>query len=193
MPHSSDQGKPWMRREIWEALDGAPERFDEGGSRLAPRVLDIGAGAGAYADLLASTMPRRFLPHMTAVEIHEPYVERFGLLRKYDEVLLGDARTNDLPEADVVILGDVLEHMSFGDAKALWAKARAAATTAVFLSLPIVEWPQGAVDGNKHEAHLHSWTHASVQANLPGIVEWHLGEAIGAYRALPSRPAVGQP
>ena len=192
MPYSSNEGKDWLAERIWAALRGAPERADAEGNRLAPRVLDIGAGSGTYADLLVRTDTggARHYPHETAIEIYPRYVHQYRLRRKYDEVIIGDAREVGFPDSDVVILGDVLEHMSFGQAKEVWAKARAAATTAVFLSLPVVEWPQGAVNGNAHEAHVHTWSHTSVIAHLPGVAEWWVGPTIGVYRALPSVPGV---
>jgi hypothetical protein len=49
-----------------------------------------------------------------------------------------------MPTADVVVLGDVLEHLTYLDAVALRGRTRAAA----YLSLPIVAYPQGAVEGN---------------------------------------------
>lgn len=191
MPYSSVEGKTWLHEHIWAALAEAPLRFDvETGAPLAARLLDIGAGSGTYANLLKIEPCARKHLHLTAVEIHAPYVHGYGLRAKYDEVIIGDARTLVLPDSEVVILGDVLEHMSFGEARQLWHKARAAATTAVFLSLPIVEWPQGPVLGNEHEAHLHTWSDAGVRGNLPGIVEHWTGPTIGVYRALPSVPGV---
>lgn len=193
MPYSSDEGKDWLTQCIWGSLASAPIRLEEdrGQARqLPPRVLDIGAGSGTYADLIQRTggeRPRHRRPHLTAMEIHEPYVARFKLLEKYDEVIVGDARTNPLPQAEVVILGDVLEHMTLPEAVRLWEKARRAATAAVILSLPIVEWPQGAVDGNPHEAHLHTWTDELVREHLAGIVGAHLEEHVGVYWAQPLR------
>jgi hypothetical protein len=49
-----------------------------------------------------------------------------------------------MPTADVVVLGDVLEHLTYLDAVALRRGTRAAA----YLSLLIVAYPQGAVEGN---------------------------------------------
>lgn len=184
MPYSSDEGKAWMRTQILAALRAAPVRYHDG-DQLAPRLLDIGAGSGTYAGLLAQEMSPWLLPHMTAVEIHEPYVGRFGLRRLYDEVVVADARTVTFPRAEVVILGDVLEHVPLDDAIALWRKAREAATVAVFLSLPIVEWPQGESEGNPHEAHVETWDHDTVIGLLPGIRECWRGEQIGCYRAEP--------
>lgn len=190
MPYSSDEGKQWMVAQIWDVLHSVPPRIDPEGWPLAPRVLDIGAGSGTYADLLLEKdRGTRHYPHETAIEIHAPYVERFGLRRKYDEVIVGDARTVPFPVAEVVILGDVLEHMSFEDARAVWAKARAACTTAVFLSLPIIEWVQGESEGNAHEAHLETWMHERVMAELEGIRAFWLGMQIGCYRADPLRSA----
>jgi trans-aconitate methyltransferase len=168
MPYSSGQGKMWLLTRIRD---------------LQPRsILDIGAGSGTYWDLLGSYLPAcRF----TAVEVHEPYVAQFRLREKYNEVIIGDARSVELPEADVVILGDVLEHMRFGEAKALWTRCRQAAQTAVFLSLPIVEWPQGPVDGNEHEAHVHHWSYDAVIAHLEGIRDSHAYQAIGVFQAGP--------
>jgi len=172
MPWSSDEGKDWMRRHVVALNPGT--------------VLDVGCGAGAYADLLRPLLPEA---KFTAIEVHEPYIERFGLVAKYDRLIVGDVRDLEFGSEDVVIFGDVLEHLAVADAVAVWERARAAAWLGVFASLPIIEWPQGPVDGNRHEAHLHAWSHDQVLAILGGVEEWWCGSAIGAYFAKPSMAA----
>lgn len=167
MPWSSTEGKDWLVDRI---------------RALSPMsVLDIGPGAGIYATLLRPVLEPGAKFH--ALEIHEPYVERFGLRDLYDRVDIGDARDMKFPRLDVVILGDVIEHMTLDEAKVVWFKARAAAKQAVFLSLPIVEYPQGECEGNPHEAHLHTWDHDMVVRELDGIREWATFTQIGVYRA----------
>jgi Methyltransferase domain len=170
MPVSSREGKDWTVDRIC--------------AHRPASILDVGVGAGIYEEFLRPVLPdARFV----GVEVFEPYLERFDLPSRYDEVLVADVRNLDpLPAVDVVILGDVLEHLVHAEALTLWARARRAARTAVFLSLPIVEYPQGEVDGNQHEAHLHTWSHESVLAELDGIVCWYAPpwpHQVGAYEA----------
>lgn len=164
MPISSSEGKDWTRRKVRE---------------LAPRsLLDVGAGAGTYARLLAEERPAR----LVALEVFEPYVERYGLHELYDEVILGDARTTELPEADVVVLGDVAEHMSVEEAQDLWRRAAMAARRAVYMSIPIVHYPQGELEDNAHEVHVvDDWDHERVLAAFPGITDSFRGEVVGVY------------
>lgn len=164
MPISSTEGKPWTQSRI---------------AALGPvTVLDVGAGAGTYATLLAGSE----VTHLTAIEVFEPYLERYGLAELYDEVILGDARTTDLPVADVVILGDVAEHMTREEALDLWARAGAAARKAVYLSIPIVDYPQGALEHNDHEVHVvDDWDHEKVLAAFEGITDHWTGDVVGVY------------
>jgi hypothetical protein len=164
MPTSSTEGKSWTRERI---------------RALGPvSVLDVGAGAGTYAKLLAGLETTR----LTALEVFEPYVATYGLHDLYDEVVLGDARTTALPAADVVILGDVAEHMERVEALELWARAAAAARRAVYLSIPIVDYPQGALEHNHHEVHVvDDWDHEKVLAAFDGIGAHWTGEVVGVY------------
>jgi predicted TPR repeat methyltransferase len=171
MPYSSDEGKAWMLRQL---------------RATGPRsVVDIGVGSGTYGRMAALELDEP--PYLTGIEIHAPYVQQFGLHQWYDEVRVADVRLMPIPEADVVILGDVLEHMKTVDALAVWACARWAARVRVLLSLPIIEWPQDAVDGNEHERHVETWTHERVLAELEGIDEFEVGEQVGVYAARPAR------
>jgi len=164
MPISSTEGKAWTKSCI---------------RALGPvSVLDVGAGAGTYAKLLADVPTTR----LTALEVFEPYVEAYRLRELYDEVVLADARTTALPEADVVILGDVAEHMKLPEALDLWARAAIAARRAVYLSIPIVHYPQGALEHNQHEVHVvDDWDHEKVLAAFAGIGEHWTGEVVGVY------------
>ncbi|GAA2003856.1 methyltransferase domain-containing protein [Nakamurella flavida] len=170
MPQSSAEGKDWIR-----------ERIAELGREAPLTVLDIGPGVGTYAKLLRGPA----VDHLIGVEIYEPYVHTYRLREYYDEVIVGDAREVTFPAADVVILGDVAEHMSREDALALWAKAAAAARRAVYLSIPIVHYPQGEIEGNCHEVHVvDDWNHDTVRAAFTGIGEFWTGTEVGVYERL---------
>ncbi len=175
MPMSSAEGKDWTRDRI---LGLSPEPIT---------VLDIGPGVGTYAKLLAGPG----LSHITGVEIWEPYVHTYRLHQYYDEIILGDAREVDFPEVDVVVMGDVAEHMTEPEALDLWERATAAARLAIYLSIPIIHYPQGSIEDNPHEHHVvDDWNHERVLASFPGIGEWWLGTEVGVYERLTQVPAV---
>lgn len=169
MPYSSGEGKDWLTARLIE---------------LAPlTVLDVGVGAGTYATLMRPHLPSAW---WVGIEIHEPYVERFGLHDLYDQLIIADVRRlSELPAVDVVICGDVLEHMILEDACRVWRRCRAAARKAVFVAIPIVLYPQGGWEDNPYEAHLHTWSHSEVLHHLDGVRDWALGEEIGVYVADP--------
>lgn len=146
-------------------------------------MLDIGCGAGTYADLFAREFPNAY---RIGVEVWEPYVEQFDLGSKYDHLIIEDVRDMEpWPHADVVVLGDVLEHMPESDALDVWDEARRVAYRAVYLSIPIVRYPQGALEGNPHEIHVkEDWTHEEVLSTFPGINDSWTGSIIGVYEAL---------
>lgn len=169
MPTSSREGKRWIGPRIVDELPGT--------------VLDVGPGEGTYANIITffGMRPQAVLIGM---EVHQPYVEQYELEKLYDKIILADARTAPFPPVDVVILGDVIEHMSADDAQAVWVKSRQAARKAVFASIPLGVHPQGAVNGNEHERHLTSWTNDSVH-DLGGVVSSWVGVEIGCYAVAP--------
>jgi hypothetical protein len=167
VPQSSAEGKDWISARVRAA-----------GAQRPVEVLDIGPGVGTYAKLLAGPQVVR----LTGIEIFEPYVHTYRLREYYDEVIVGDARTTSFPDTDVVILGDVAEHMTEPEALALWDKAANAARLAVYLSIPIVHYPQGHIEGNCHEEHVvDDWNHDRVLAAFTGIGEWWTGTEVGVY------------
>lgn len=112
-------------------------------------VMDIGAGQGTYAEALAPIRDRLVLE---AVEVWEPSLEH--LREIYDNVWPLDIRANPVlfSGADVVIFGDVLEHMTVHEAHLVWARARNVGA-AIIVSVPNSPYPQGAIDGNHYEEH----------------------------------------
>jgi hypothetical protein len=71
--------------------------------------------------------------------------------------------------------------MTTDEAIALWEKSRSVASKGVIASMPIVEWPQGPMYGNDHEAHVSTWTMEQAVACLPGINRTYLGDPIGVF------------
>lgn len=74
-------------------------------------ALDVGPGAGRYADAFGSLFT------MDAVEISQAYVDKFGLVDKYRQLFVMDACAFEFDYYDLIIAGDVLEHMSVESAQ----------------------------------------------------------------------------
>ena len=132
MPGSYPWGKREVARHIREQIGDA-------------RVLDVGAGAGVWADLIGHG-------RMDACEVHAPYVERFGLHQKYRSVLICDVRDTALWTWNYVILGDVLEHMPVEDAQRIVTEATCHHTR-LMVALPYL-CPQDDAGGVESERHL---------------------------------------
>jgi trans-aconitate methyltransferase len=146
-------------------------------------ILDIGAGAGMW---------RRSYPYgtWTAVEIWEPYVERFALHNLYDTVILGDARHVDLGGTyDLVIAGDVLEHVP--DPLALFNRLREVASY-VLVQMPVIHWPQDAVQGNPYEVHVADVDLETLQS-WPGVLRTYVAYGMGLAIATGLQPVREQP
>ena len=163
MPHSDPHGKTW-----------ATGLYQD----LAPKVVvDVGPGAGMWSRALRPFHEGLWI----GVEVWEPYVDKYGLLPDlYDAVVVSDIRDWPMPpDVDLIIAGDVLEHLPRGEAVELvqgW-KARG---TALLISTPIVEYQQGALEGNVHETHLWHPTHEEMLA-LVEPDQFTTGMVVGAY------------
>jgi len=143
-------------------------------------VLDVGPGAGVYCDLIKAVEPA-IIVH--AVEIYEPYIQRFGLEKKYNKVFRDNIMSFELRGAyDLIILGDVLEHLERKDAFDLWWYLRARAKF-LWLSLPLdpefrpwfrgyghFHQPEADYAENIYEKHLYEWKFREVIDSLGPFV-----------------------
>lgn len=106
--------------------------------------LDIGAGDGRYSDMLRDWLI------MDAIEAFEPNAQK--IREKYRNVINADARGLKYKRYDLVLLCDVLEHMSKSDAQNVLRYA-ISKSKEVIVALPF-QYRQDAIYGNKYEIHI---------------------------------------
>ena len=108
-------------------------------------ILDVGACDGLWRRLLPE------YPNMDAVEAWRPHYE---CLRRdgYRRVFLEDARFFHYEHYDLVILGDILEHLAVNEAQAVLEYAGAHSQD-VIVAVPFC-YEQGAIYGNPYEVHV---------------------------------------
>lgn len=166
MPESNPENKDWVLQLI---------------SQITPKsVLDIGCGSGIYGLIC-----RKFevIERLDAIEVWTPYLSRFKLEEIYDNVYNCDARRFQDFDYDLVILGDVLEHMPIDDAVNLWGQISENARNSI-ISVPIVHYPQGEVDGNPFEKHItEDWSVESVIFSFRGINYYRKFDTTGVFYA----------
>ena len=104
MPFSSNSGKEYIKSL----------------NLTGKTILDIGCGTGTYKNMFPNLGQ-----HWTAVEIWQPYVEKYKLHDKYNSVIVADVR-EWMPEQkyDVCFCGDILEHMTEQQAIAVLEKLK---------------------------------------------------------------------
>lgn len=84
------------------------------------KVLDVGPGQGNYSFLF-----RKHVGSIDACELHGPYIKRHKLSEKYDTVYnMSVVDFPDFDKYDLVIMGDILEHLTVEEAKAVIEKCK---------------------------------------------------------------------
>lgn len=106
-------------------------------------VLDVGAGGGTYLNLLGDY----FI--MDAVEAYEPTAKY--LEGKYHKVFNEDIKDFKYSFYDIIIFGDVLEHLEVSEAQKVLGYALSRSNE-ILVAVPYL-YKQGEVDGNKYEIH----------------------------------------
>lgn len=141
-------------------------------------VLDVGAGRGTYATILYPYLPKTIFD---AVEIWEPYINQFELNKKYRNIFITDVREHKNFKYDLIIFGDILEHMPMDDAIKVWENASKEANFGL-ISIPIIHMPQDEIDGNPYEIHEEEdWSTDLVLKKFHSIVEYKEFECTGIF------------
>jgi len=170
MPTSSPTGKKQIRQWI--------------SKHNINKVLDVGCGEGTYPRLFKETYTLLKNAEWWGIEAWNSYISEFNLNQLYDTIINNDARKinwDNLPIFDLVIFGDVLEHMTKEESQTLVNQALKRSKFVV-ISIPIVHSPQGAHGGNPFEVHVKdNWTHQEVLESFPNIVDSQGIKKIGVY------------
>ena len=141
-------------------------------------VLDVGAGAGKYGHICRALYPYF---KIDALEVWEPYIKEYKLKHLYDKIFNEDVREFNKFDYDLVILGDILEHMTKDEAIAVMDKIKSQAKMAI-ISIPTCNCPQGHVHGNPYEEHVKDdWTHEEVLDTFSNIFKFELFQDTGTY------------
>lgn len=124
-------------------------------------ILDVGAGWGKYRFLL------REYP-MDACEVWQQYIVDERLTTIYDNVFQFDICDFDFEHYDVIIFGDVFEHIEREKAKQLldriWDKCKE-----LYIAVPYL-YKQHEVDGNPYEEHKQDdLTHELIMKEYPQL------------------------
>ena len=108
--------------------------------------LDVGACDGKWAQLLDGYLT------IDAVEVFQKYVYRHNLMEKYRQVYIADIRKFEYDNYDLIIFGDILEHMTVTEAQTViryaWNRCRD-----MLIAVPYM-WEQGAIRHNPYEVHV---------------------------------------
>lgn len=115
------------------------------------KILDIGPGLGTYAQLLPD------YKNIDCVEIYSPYIEEFNLKSQYKNVFNLNILDFDFEYYDLIIMGDILEHLSPQDSLKLLKKLTTKCDD-IIISIP----------------YLADYNHLKIAANEPNINNLHI-------------------
>jgi hypothetical protein len=172
MPSSSKEGKEVIRK--WISEINAPKKI----------VLDLGVGKGTYYNFFKKKSDILRQAKWIGIEVWKPYIEKYRLNDLYDNLYQEDIRNfnySKLGKIDIVFAGDVLEHLTKEESISLIDQL-IKLSKFIFISIPIVYYPQEEVEDNPFERHIKDdWSHQEVLASFPNIKKSWEGKVIGVY------------
>lgn len=130
--HGKDEVVKWLKK-----------RFPKGAT-----ALDVGACDGKWAGLLGDHFK------MDGVEIWEAYIIANHLKEKYNKLFHCDIADLEYEWYDLIIFGDVLEHMTVEQAQKVLAYAKPRCKD-ILICVPFL-FSQGELFGNKYEIHIQN-------------------------------------
>lgn len=171
MPFSADEGK-FLFKDFIKSFQ--PQT-----------ILDVGAGAGDYEKRLRE-VEREFSflkpARIDAVEIFQPYIDRFNLRSRYSSVYNENIMdfSNTMGDYDLIILGDVVEHIEKVDMVILWNQFKLKSKW-IWISIPMLRTPlfnfycgydQGSHEWqeNINEKHVSNWEYNEIHGMLGPFV-----------------------
>jgi hypothetical protein len=138
-------------------------------------ILDVGAGCGTYSKLL-----KDIFPNMDALEIYQPYITDYSLEGMYNNIWNEDILSFDFDFYDIILMGDILEHIDESNGIELIQKIYPKCKELV-IAIPF-NAPQGEWRGNIYETHLQpNLTHESFMEKYNGFKPLEFRNDYGVY------------
>ena len=150
---------------------------------LQPKsVLDIGCGFGLwgflcreYIDVMnGNVQPEEWTMRIDGIEFWEPYIQAHQRAL-YTSIKIGDVRelAPDIEPYELIIAGDVIEHLDKDDGKKVIGELYEKAERALLVNIPLGEgWEHPEQYGNPGELHRSMWEESDFQ-DYPHIATYH--------------------
>ena len=110
------------------------------------KILDVGAGEGTWLPYLQD-----YFTNIEAIEIFEPNIINYDLKNRYNKVYNADIRDFKYDFYDIIIFGDIIEHLEVKEAQEVLKYAYTRCKDMI-VAVPYLN-PQGIEEDNIYEIH----------------------------------------
>ncbi|MEE1156108.1 MAG: class I SAM-dependent methyltransferase [Methanobrevibacter sp.] len=114
------------------------------------KILDVGFGGGVYGKILKAF----YYENIDGVDVWPENIDEMGLNFIYDNIFIENVLDFEFERYDLIIMGDVLEHMSLEDSKVLLNKFINGKTSKLFIQVPYMYENHHEWQGNPYEVHI---------------------------------------
>ena len=138
-------------------------------------ILDVGAGEGTYHRYLSD-----YFKNIDAVEVFKPNIDNYNLENKYRRVYNANIIDFRYPNYDIVIFGDIIEHLEIEEAKRVLEYANSHSKE-IIVAVPYMN-KQGIEEDNIYEIHRQDdLTPQNVLERYPMLKELYKNDLYGYY------------